>query len=499
MSAAMDNVAEPESKDLERLCEIEATVATGLEEIAKDEADEKLGVDSRISRGRILLQIPIKNVSKALELGCIDNLFILMTERSNFPFVDDEGKHNSHQDIIKRLIQKDPRKRRRIRRVSDKENGVNPEKNEREEAQNENKEEQGDKDVDSKQEHQKDEEEDALRDQKNDKEDKSNVTDLSEDVEDKNEESKTELDEDPALKKPRTKITTHNPLLPSFRVTCNRNGKNHRFDSMGAASNFGGAVNEYFGWNVSMKNFDIEVVLNIEETDLRVCLALTKESMHKRNIISFGPTTLRPTIAFCLLRLCKIKEGDVVCDPMCGTGSIPIQASLGWPGSYHLCGEINNKSLSRTSENIQHVNDLRKEADKKQIQLDPLKWNAHYLPLRTDSVDVFVTDLVCSVYSFLMGSKQDNWKLYPGAMMDMARTCKVGSGRATILTQDKKCFNKALAITAKYWKCWRMTGFNMGGLAGCIYSLYRTKEVFDDKDSSSWMAEVDATARKKDN
>ena len=31
---------------------------------------------------------------------------------------------------------------------------------------------------------------------------------------------------------------------------------------------------------------------------------------------------------FVLYRLCEIKPGDVVCDPMCGSGSISIQVSL---------------------------------------------------------------------------------------------------------------------------------------------------------------------------
>ena len=28
-------------------------------------------------------------------------------------------------------------------------------------------------------------------------------------------------------------------------------------------------------------------------------------------------------------RLCEIQPGDVVCDPMCGSGSISVQVSLG--------------------------------------------------------------------------------------------------------------------------------------------------------------------------
>lgn len=56
-----------------------------------------------------------------------------------------------------------------------------------------------------------------------------------------------------------------NPNVPSFRVTCNRSGERHSFDSMGAAANFGGALQDFLQWNVNLKNFNIEVILNIED------------------------------------------------------------------------------------------------------------------------------------------------------------------------------------------------------------------------------------------
>ena len=109
-------------------------------------------------------------------------------------------------------------------------------------------------------------------------------------------------DNDPEdVNKPKVKLTSTDPTKPTFRVTCNRGGV-HNFDSMGAAANFGGAVNNYFNWNVDMKKFDFEVILVIQETEVRVGMALTTSSLHKRNITNYGRTTLRPTIAHSLLR-----------------------------------------------------------------------------------------------------------------------------------------------------------------------------------------------------
>lgn len=71
---------------------------------------------------------------------------------------------------------------------------------------------------------------------------------------------------------------------------------------MQAAACFGGAIQDYFGWNVDLVDHDLEIVLCIDDDDVRVCVSLTRESLHRRDIVKFGPTTLRPTIAYGMLR-----------------------------------------------------------------------------------------------------------------------------------------------------------------------------------------------------
>lgn len=92
------------------------------------------------------------------------------------------------------------------------------------------------------------------------------------------------------------------PQQTSFRVTCNRIGRKHCFSSVEAASHFGAGLARYFGWKVQLKNPDLEVLLSIANEDATVRIALSRESKHKRNITHFGPTTLRSTIAYGMLR-----------------------------------------------------------------------------------------------------------------------------------------------------------------------------------------------------
>ena len=100
-------------------------------------------------------------------------------------------------------------------------------------------------------------------------------------------------------------VTTQTDGAPqqiSFRVTCNRIGRKHCFSSVEAASHFGAGLARYFGWKVQLKDPDLEVLLNVANDDATVGIALSRESQHKRNITHFGPTTLRSTIAYGMLR-----------------------------------------------------------------------------------------------------------------------------------------------------------------------------------------------------
>lgn len=96
----------------------------------------------------------------------------------------------------------------------------------------------------------------------------------------------------------------------TFRVTCTRSGRKHCFSSMEAAGALGAGLVRRFGWKVQMKDADLEVLLAVSGDSVGVGLALNKESKFKRNIAHFGPTTLRSTIAYGLLRSSHYTNDD---------------------------------------------------------------------------------------------------------------------------------------------------------------------------------------------
>lgn len=110
--------------------------------------------------------------------------------------------------------------------------------------------------------------------------------------------------------------------------------------------------------------------------------------------------------------------------------------------------------------------------NRKTVPLDIYQWDVCNLPLKSNSVDVFISDLPFGKKS---GSKHENWKLYPKALEEMARVCRTGSGRAVLLTQDKRVMGQVLNRSGQ-WKKDVTLWINIGGLKAGVYVLSRTQK-----------------------
>ncbi|KAL0276624.1 UNVERIFIED_CONTAM: hypothetical protein PYX00_004158 [Menopon gallinae] len=260
--------------------------------------------------------------------------------------------------------------------------------------------------------------------------------------------------------------------VPKFRVTCNRVGNHHTFTSMEAASAFGGHLQDKFNWIVDLTNYDLNIILEILNEDVYASISLTKESQHRRNISFFGFTTLKATICYNMLRLSEPKPGDIVIDPLGGDGSIPIEGSFAYPKSYFISGDIYEKSVIRTRKNI---NALLEKSVNNYLKIDNLHWDATKLPLKSNSIDIFVSDFP---FGKRLGSKQNNKGLYKKVLNELARVVRSSTGKCVILTTDRTSFNIGFQDTRAYWKQAKVLMINVGGLRAACYVLIRTSEEY---------------------
>ncbi|XP_065701837.1 tRNA (guanine(6)-N(2))-methyltransferase THUMP3 isoform X2 [Patagioenas fasciata] len=467
---------------------IGATVPTGFELTAAAEVQEKLGSASRISRdrGKIYFEVPAGALPQVHRLRSVDNLFVVVQEFKDYQFKDSkEDALKDLEDLVKKLPWTDPlkvwelnnslkkkktkRKKHHLQRTASKEKLNEDGAKEGAAPKDVSAEEDGAPEPTSGQ----DTEETAGQAPQNGEEEENEQPD-AEDEPQAGSGSETKAGEG--------KAGEGDAKVLKFRVTCNRAGDKHGFTSNEAARDFGGAVQEHFQWKADMTNFDVEVLLNIHNNEVVVGIALTEESLHRRNITHFGPTTLRSTLAYGMLRLCDPQPTDIVVDPMCGTGAIPIEGATEWPSCYHIAGDNNSQAVKRAANNICSLlkKNENKESTSPGIPLDIIQWDICNLPLRSGSVDIIVSDMP---FGKRIGSKRKNWDLYPACLLEMGRICVPGTGRAALLTQDKKCFAKALSRMGHIWRKAQTVWVNVGGLHAAVYLLKRTWEKAEEKRS----------------
>lgn len=386
----------------------EATVSTGLEDIAQREIIDKLDAKTETSKGRVFLKTdrPVKDI---LKLKSINNLFVIIYDAR---LADEEIPQDAEQ--LESLLMK-------VGDQCDWRLGLSKWK------------------------------------------EMSNF-------------DKCDLDE----------ILTKNERLhavhPSFRVSSNRHGPKHKFTSPEICSIFGHVIDMKFGWPIKMKEFDLQVYANVNENHLYVALTLTPISLACRNIVATGYTTLKAATCYALLRVAKVKLGDIVLDPMAGSGAIPVENMVAWKDtewfSFTLCSDITENILKKSKVNM----DIFSAYDRVPPS-DILKSDVTIGPLRDNSIDVIISDLP---FGRRHGSKFVNRTLYPKMMLEMSRITRLDVGRAVLLTQDFKNMNLASEKTKSYWHQKLCTYVKIGNLDCWIYLFYRTDKPFVDNEQRTY-------------
>jgi tRNA (guanine6-N2)-methyltransferase len=124
----------------------------------------------------------------------------------------------------------------------------------------------------------------------------------------------------------------------SFAIRPERIGK-HNFTSIDIGRVAGQAVIDGYlesrgvRLKVDLDNPDVEVYVELNVDKLIVGLSLTRSSLHNRKYKLFAhPAGLKPTIAFALLKIADWVPGQPILDPMCGGGTIVIEAALASKG-----------------------------------------------------------------------------------------------------------------------------------------------------------------------
>jgi len=180
-----------------------------------------------------------------------------------------------------------------------------------------------------------------------------------------------------------------------------------------------GWVNEAGAWDV-----------NIEQRGPWLTGQLAR-LFHSRRFpaLERAPVTSNPVMAAVLVRIAKVRRGQVVYDPFCGTGTILIEAGLA--REVTLLGSDIARGLLPLA---------RRNAALLGVPASFAAADATHLPIRDASIDRLISNLP---FGKRVGSHEDNTRLYPAFLTELRRVL-APDGRAVLLSDDKRLFRESV-------------------------------------------------------
>ncbi|XP_041865929.1 THUMP domain-containing protein 2 [Melanotaenia boesemani] len=220
----------------------------------------------------------------------------------------------------------------------------------------------------------------------------------------------------------------------SFRISCKCNGSLSRFLCAQEVSKVMGAgVSKLLGWKVDLKNPQLEINVYLSDDYCLLGIPLTRLPLANRTYIK--TTGLRSTVAWAMASLAQIQPGFCVVDPMCGVGTILIEAAQEHKAACFLGVDIDDGQLQRASENIAYA-----ELGNR-IQL--LKASSMALPLPSASVDAVICDLP---FGRKFSSRTNMAANLPLILSEMERVLCLGGTLVALLSPQLSCLLKKLLI-----------------------------------------------------
>ncbi|KAA8583551.1 hypothetical protein FQN60_014759 [Etheostoma spectabile] len=234
------------------------------------------------------------------------------------------------------------------------------------------------------------------------------------------------------LQPSRIKPEPFSPDPVSFRISCKCTGSLSRyFNTQEVSRVIGVGLSKLLGWKIDLKNPQLEVNVNLSDDHCLLGIPLTRLPLAHRSYMK--TTGLRSTVAWAMASLAQIQPGFCVVDPMCGVGTILIEAAQEHKASHFLGMDIDDGQLRKANENVEFA------VLGNRIHL--LKASSMMLPLPSASVDVVVCDLP---FGRKFGTKTTTAANLPLILTEMERILCIGGTLVLLLSPQLSCLLKKL-------------------------------------------------------
>ena len=185
------------------------------------------------------------------------------------------------------------------------------------------------------------------------------------------------------------------------------------------------------GWYPAKGAAALDVWAEVHGDDGYISVKLSSNDMAQRPYKrAHIPASLKPTIAYSMVRLSRPHPDDVFLDPMCGAGTILLERAFADRYRYLIGGDISTEALRAT------VTNFGRQHQPRQF----FHWNARTLPLQPNTVDKIVCNLP---FGETIGNVSQLTDLYRRCLTEYARVLKP-RGRMVLLTSQRELLEKAL-------------------------------------------------------
>jgi len=263
-------------------------------------------------------------------------------------------------------------------------------------------------------------------------------------------------------------LTDLKGAAPRFRVTVKFSGKKEentlRGTSLQIAGDIGGQLALKYGWKVDLTNYDVEVYVWQSPLMLYVAMPL---GLHRANDITV--TGLRNSMSWGLIKLAQIQAGTLVVDPMAGIGGLAIEAF-----KLH-----SNCSVVAIDCSVHQVNTLSEKLANSGVAygVSVLRGDAGILPLRTGSIERFVTDMpwgkkfVCDLGRY--GCLEEVYKV---ALTEMGRVAAQGAIASILVMKPSLVMAAIEAHSPPFWSVRATRDVRFTTLKCTIFVMDRTSQ-----------------------
>jgi alkylated DNA repair dioxygenase AlkB/23S rRNA G2445 N2-methylase RlmL len=145
----------------------------------------------------------------------------------------------------------------------------------------------------------------------------------------------------------------------TFRVTNDRVGGPHAWQSPEVEYEIGGAFAEVYGdrykWKPKMTDYDLHIRADVIGKIVVMGIQLNVHDLSKgRHFARFrNAVTIKTNLAYAMIRLANIQQGNTVLDPFCGSGTLLLEALDMYQGKLKDClgMDVSRRSANGAREN----------------------------------------------------------------------------------------------------------------------------------------------------